>query len=82
LLHRISALLPHYLLVSLLYCLSVQLSCCVTAPLCPCSTVHCLSVPLPKFLSVAPRVSPHICFEANIANLEANIFKRNSELKG
>jgi hypothetical protein len=28
------------------------------------------------------RVSPHIRFEANIANLEANIFKRNSELKG
>jgi hypothetical protein len=28
------------------------------------------------------RVSPHIRFEANIANLEANKYSRNSELKG
>jgi hypothetical protein len=34
-----------------------------------------------RFCDVA-RVSPHIRFEANIANLEANIFKRNSKLKG
>ncbi len=32
--------------------------------------------------SVTTRVSPHIHFEANIANLEVNIFKRNSKLKG
>ncbi len=33
-------------------------------------------------LPAATRVSPHIRLEANIANLEANIFKQNSELKG
>ncbi len=32
--------------------------------------------------SVLHRVSPHIRFEANIANLEANIFKRTGKLKG
>jgi hypothetical protein len=33
------------------------------------------------FLFADSRVSPHIRFEANIANPQANIFKRNSELK-
>jgi hypothetical protein len=31
---------------------------------------------------IVSRVSRHIRFESNIASLEANIFKQNSELKG